>query len=29
MYPFEVKYWRQVPLKKVIREQHPEMGYAG
>ena len=29
MYPFEVKYWRQRPLKKELRKLHPEMGYEG
>ena len=28
-YPFEVKYWRQKPLKKELNKLHPEMGYAG
>ena len=28
-YPFEVKYWRQRPLKKELKKLHPEMGYAG
>ena len=28
-YPFEVKYWRQKPLKKELKKLHPEMGYAG
>ena len=29
LYPFEVKYWRQVPLKKELRKHYPEMGYEG
>ena len=28
-YPFEVKYWRQKPIKKEIKKRYPEMGYAG
>ena len=28
-YPFEVKYWRQRPLRKELRKLHPEMGYEG
>ena len=28
-YPFEVKYWRQKPIKKEIKKLYPEMGYAG
>ena len=28
-YPFEVKYWRQAPLKKELRRLYPEMGYEG
>lgn len=28
-YPFEVKYWRQKPLKKQLRKLYPEMGYEG
>ena len=29
LYPFEVKYWRQPPIKKELRKLYPEMGYAG
>ena len=29
LYPFEVKFWRQPPIKKEIRKRYPEMGYAG
>ena len=29
MYPFEVKYWRQRPLKKELMKLYPEMGYEG
>ena len=25
-YPFEVKYWRQPPIRKVLRKLYPEMG---
>jgi len=28
-YPFEVKYWRQRPIKRVLEKLYPEMGYAG
>ena len=28
-YPFEVKYWRQKPLKDELKKLHPEMGYEG
>ena len=28
-YPFEVKYWRQAPLKKELNKKYPEMGYEG
>ena len=28
-YPFEVKYWRQKPLKDMLRKLYPEMGYEG
>lgn len=28
-YPFEVKYWRQKPIKKELRKLYPEMGYEG
>ena len=27
-YPAEVKYWRQNPLRKILRKKYPEMGYA-
>ena len=26
-YPFEVKYWRQQPLKRILNERYPEMGH--
>ena len=26
-YPFEVKYWRQPPIKKQLRKLYPEMGH--
>ena len=29
LYPFEVKYWRQRPLKKELKKLYPEMGYEG
>ena len=29
LYPFEVKYWRQQPLRDKIHKLHPEMGYEG
>ena len=29
LYPFEVKYWRQPPIKKELRKLYPEMGHAG
>jgi hypothetical protein len=29
LYPFEVKYWRQKPLRKELKKRFPEMGYAG
>ena len=29
LYPFEVKYWRQKPIKKELRKLYPEMGYEG
>ena len=29
LYPFEVKYWRQKPLKKELKKLYPEMGYEG
>ena len=29
LYPFEVKYWRQPPIKKELNKLYPEMGYAG
>ena len=28
-FPFEVKYWRQKPIKKELRKLYPEMGYEG
>jgi len=28
-YPFEVKYWRQKPLKKLLIERYPDIGFAG
>ncbi len=28
-YPFEVKYWRQPPIKKELRKLYPEMGHEG
>ncbi len=28
-YPFEVKYWRQRPIKKILNKLYPEMGSAG
>ena len=28
-YPFEVKYWRQEPIKTELRKLYPEMGYEG
>ena len=28
-YPFEVKYWRQKPIKKELLRLYPEMGYEG
>ncbi len=27
-YPAEVKYWRQNPLRKILKKKYPEMGYA-
>ena len=27
-FPFEVKYWRQRPLRKILHKRHSEMGYA-
>jgi len=27
-YPAEVKYWRQNPLRKILKKKFPEMGYA-
>ena len=29
LYPFEVKYWRQKPLKGELQKRYPEMGYEG
>jgi hypothetical protein len=29
LYPFEVKYWRQKPIKKELQKLYPEMGYEG
>ena len=29
LYPFEVKYWRQPPIKKELRKLYPEMGHVG
>lgn len=28
-YPFEVKYWRQQPIKNELKKLYPEMGYEG
>ena len=28
-YPFEVKFWRQPPIKKELRKLYPEMGHVG
>ena len=29
MYPFEVKYWRQQPIRDKLRKLYPEMGHEG